>query len=382
MNIKFFEDLERFIKNNNLFDGDLKHVFISVKFLPYGLKRVISSKVRETVYSNMEMDKEFELFLDKEGELCLRITYNNGHTNIILKNGDLPHVDFRYTMYPLEEVLKDAAYIELEKDLYDTAIEALEIQEKDKTQSERQKKAAIEVNKIIDSFPKDSIITESQIEDKLNRILPSIKEYILYCYNYSKEYKDQIISLDGENTQGILYYDRGIDYIQRKSSMIVDEESMGSFYLGPKERINGIIDYDKREDLLLSMHPIMVDYGTNEANNQIEYKCILYRVSDNEYKFLFEPFTGRKCTKVFFFKYNEEIKYGDFCRLAEKYLEMSEQEVIQSGYGIRINHTKEEVYNEVIRFVITEDQKLNVSQRLKQKINDLEYDTSELEKTV
>ena len=61
---------------------------------------------------------------------------------------------------------------------------------------------------------------------------------------------------------------------------------------------------------------------------------------------------------------------------------MSEQEVIQSGYGIRINHTKEEVYNGVIRFVITEDQKLNVSQRLKQKINDLEYDTSELEKTV
>ena len=368
MNLRFIDELSNYIKDNKLFDDELKHVYISNKFLPYGIKKAIINRVKETMSYMSTLDNNFEIMLDNNNELCLRFTLNSGRTNIILKNGiNLPKLNFSYTIYPIEEVMRDASYIELRVELYDTAIESLSGLEKDKTENERIQKASTEVDRIMKDFTADDIIENAQIEDELERVLPSIKEYIVYCYNYTKDNYNQVEDIDGVVYPKSMAFDRGIDFVQRKSNIIVNEDSAGVFYLGPKERVNEIINYDSREELLFSMHPIMVDYGNNEAIDQVEYKCLLYKTGDNEYKFLFEPFSGKKATKIISFKYSDEMNYGNFCRLAELYLEMSEQEVTESIYGIRIYHTKEEVYNNVIKYAILKEE-TQISQRIKDKI--------------
>lgn len=383
MNLRFIDELSKYIKDNKLFDDELKNIYISNSFIPIGIKQALAKINREKNGYYSTLDKALEIFFDNNNELCLRFTCDNGKSNIILKNGNsLPAVDYVYTIYPIEDILYNASYIELQKELFDTAVESLSVLEKDKSETEIRQRAAIEVDRIMKDFTHDEVIENAQVEDELDRIIPSIKKYILYCYNYTKDNYNQVEDIDGVVYPKSMAFDRGIDFVQRKSNIIVNEDSAGVFYLGPKERVNEIINYDSREELLFSMHPIMVDYGNNEAIDQVEYKCLLYKTGDNEYKFLFEPFSGKKATKIISFKYSDEMNYGNFCRLAELYLEMSEQEVTESSYGIRIYHTKEEVYNNVIKYAILKEE-TQISQRIKDKIDNLSYDEPVLgEKTI
>lgn len=370
MNIKFLDDLNNFIKDNNLFSNKLSHVYISNKFLPSGLKKAVSARVRKEVSLGSELDNNFELFYDNRNELCIKLTYNEGKTNIILKNGkNKPQLNETYTMYDLESIIYEASVIELKEELYETMIESLEIYEPELNENERKQKSIIKVDEIMKEFSKQDIIDGALIEDKLNRILPSIKDYIRYCYNYVNG-----IKVDDENFN-ISAFDRGIDYVQRKGQKIINEDSDGVLYLGPKERVNEVINYELREMFLYKLKPIMVDFGNDEEKKQAEYKCLLYKIDDTKYKFLFEPFSGKKATKVFLTEYDGEMNYAMFCKMVEHYLEMSEHEVIESEYGIRFNHTKEDVYENVIGYAIRGIES-DIRPLLKLKIDNLEYDLS------
>ena len=84
---------------------------------------------------------------------------------------------------------------------------------------------------------------------------------------------------------------------------------------------------------------------------------------------------------MFCFKFDEELNASVIEKIARTYLSMSEDEVIECNYAIRLNHTSEETYNNVIPYAITMDSnKYACPYGTKSRIDSLLFDESELEK--
>ena len=379
MHSTFLEELDKFIKGGNLFRGSYNRIYISNKFLPVSFRREVVSRAKG-VNSQVELDPSFILLYDdSNNHLCMLFTFSNGTTNILLK--DTPdHIFIRekYTPFDLDDVILDASKRDVRSDLYYAAVDGLKATYS-YSDTDARREAAIKIDEVLQGFTDKDFLEGAKISESLDRILPIIEEYALYIselYKVNVEHPDSEV----EVLPSIIPLMANVVYKQIKShrSHLDDQTRIGSVAL--RERINEVIDYNKRQQLLKSLNPIAEGSCLNQDDDEIDYYVFLYKVGENEYKFVFEPLSGKKCTKVVNFKYDKELTIDVIEELAMKYLSMSEEEIIESTYAARFNHTSEETYNMVIPYAITGDaEKYPCPYGTKARIDQLDYDESELE---
>ena len=119
-----------------------------------------------------------------------------------------------------------------------------------------------------------------------------------------------------------------------------------------KERNNPIIPANDRIDVLNSYHYIYRDFAYNDNNKEIKYINYLYRLSDNQFLLVMEPYNGTKYTKMAIIEsgYIEQEQFNDLVR---HYLELSYYDFDLSGNTIKTSHTSLETYEEIMDYAIS-----------------------------
>ena len=377
MKSTFLKELYEFIKEGNYFRGPYQRIYISNKFLPASFRRAIVEKANR-VNRNCELDDSFVLLFDKTKEhLCMLFSFN-GKTNILVKDTD-DHIfiDERYTPYTIDEILLDASKEDVRKDLYYAGVDSL-ITNGSYSPDEARSISAQEVDRILQSFSDKDFLEGSKLEETMHRLIPLIEKYIyyvseLYRTNVEEANSDVII------LPTTLPLNANIVYSQNKSHRGFNDDQARIASVGNgEERVNQIIDASKRQKVLESFSPIAQGSCLNARSDEIDYYVYLYKISDTEYKFIFEPLSGKKCTKLVNFVHDGELSFKEIEEYARKYLSMSEDEIIECNYAARFNHTTEETYNTVIPYAITMDEaKYKCPYGAKGRIDALQYDGAE-----
>ncbi len=356
MHSTFLKELYNFIKEGNYFRGSYKKIYISNKFLPLSFRRVIVKEARKFNWK-CELDDSFILTMDKDNKhLCMIFSFLNGKSNILVKDTqDHIYLDERYTPLMMDDVLLEASKGDVRKDLYYAGVDAL-VNNKSYSEDEAKKISAQEVDRILQSFTDKDFIEGAKIEESLNRIIPLIENYIYYM---SELYRTNVEEANSDvivlpNT---LPLNANIVYSQNKSHRdYSDAQSRIAYSSTNVERVNEVIESSKRQKILQSLSPIAEGTCLNSKSDEIDYYVYLYKISDTEYKFIFEPLSGKKCTKLINFIHDGDLSFKEIEDYAIKYLSMSEDEIIECDFAARFNHTTEETYNIVIPYAITMDE--------------------------
>lgn len=374
MQSTFLKELYEFIKEGNYFRGPYQRVYISNKFLPIAIRRTITEKANR-VNRNCELDDSFALVFDKSKEhLCMLFSFN-GKTNILVKDSNEHiYIDERYTPYTIDEILLDASKEDVRKDLFYAGVDSL-IKNRSYSPDEARRVSAQEVDRILQSFSDKDFLESSKLEESMQRIIPLIERYIHYV---SELYRTNVEEPNSEVIvlPSILSLNADIVYNQNKSHRgFSDDQTRIASVGNSKERVNEIIDVSKRQKLLESFLPIAKGSCLNASSDEIDYYVFLYKVSDTEYKFIFEPLSGKKCTKLINFVHDGELSLKEIGEYARKYLSMSEDEIIECNFAARFNHTTEDTYSTVIPYAITKDEsKYKCPYGTKSRIDTLSYD--------
>ena len=380
MKSTFLQDIGKFIKDGNLFRGSNDRVYISNHFLPSSFRRAILERALK--FNNFaSFDDSFVLLFDRnKNHLCMLFSFSGGKTNILVKDTD-EHIfiDEKYTPVNLDDIIIDAAKKDVRSDLYEAAVDSLKTHYS-YPDFDARREAAYKVDMILQDFNDEDYIAGSKINETLDNIKPIIEEYATYI---SEIYRT---SVENNNSDvvvlpSIIPLIANIIYKQGKSHRSNMDTTARIEAVYNHQRINEVIDCDKRKKVLDGLGPIATGSALNITDDEIDYYIYLYRVGENEYKFIFEPLSGKKCTKMFCFKFDEELNASVIEKMARTYLSMSEDEVIECNYAIRLNHTSEETYNNVIPYAITmNSNKYACPYGTKSRIDSLLFDESELEK--
>lgn len=386
MEYSLIEDVDNYIKENGLIEDTL---YFSINRLPNYIRKVLIEEGSKSSIKS-KIDPFVIYYYDKNKEPAIIVTFNEGKSSLLITNSkehyEFHNEDFKFTKIKEKTIYQKSALKEVRNNIgkkIELNTEALF----DSVDSELIRKHTLSTLDIIENelLKGDKVFDYSNIEKDLRGLSDHIKAYALEMdrrYKEEVDYNEIMDYLDEQERQKNEEENKIITFYKDDSSTAIhsinNSNASRSYNISSTERANDIMNIYDREKLLIKFFPLYRNWAKCN-NNEEDYACYLYPLGINEYELILEPVNGEKYTKLIRFNTDDRVSKMDFNKIAEKYLTLSEDELLHSGFCARIAHTSKEVYDNSISYALTFDDNYQISQYLKLNIDSLVPDYIKLQ---
>lgn len=121
------------------------------------------------------------------------------------------------------------------------------------------------------------------------------------------------------------------------------------------KRLNTIIPTSLREETLEQYDYLYKGIAINNKTNEIDIISYLYKLKENCYILIMEPYIGDKHTKILHLYLEDTITKERFKEITKYYLELPRDTITMTKDLTRHSHTTIETFQKLISSVLTED---------------------------
>lgn len=364
MDYSLLEDIDNFVKEKGIYQSG---ICLSKNIFPPSLRKAMINEIAKS-NGKMTLDDDIYITYDNSGHLALVATFSNQRSSLVVcdttDNLDFPNDKFKFTKVKSSTIFEKAAKVDFRNQLAKELFEA-----------KKEEFVGYPKEKVKEIIEKELKGIEKVLGDKFNYFKYStIGNELKYIGNLSKSYCDNLnkIYLDSIKPKVIIYTQNESDVIRTNSKV---SNSLGT----TNERKNVVIPYIERQRVLNELNPMMSISCENSKTGEIDFECYLYRDGTDKYKMIAEPYNGIRYTKIFSFVTDGHITEKDFEKIIQKYLYISESDILDVNYAVRLSHTSVESYKNAVNYSITRDnEKYKINQYSKDKIDNLSADSIEI----
>lgn len=310
--------VDEHIKENGI---PFKNIEISSKYFPASFNQAIINYLKKNNPSYKDENPIPNYIINHTlGKTRLIVTGNDNHNTLVIFSDD--------TVYDKTipgKLLSEGSIIKHADDIERANIEKL-----------------LQDNIISPRFLKN-IEDVPHLSSIMINIGRQINEYIDYL-NYI--YTNQLLEEKDEKTISFLY---------TTPTPSPNNPSHSSKTSSSKERYYNIISIKEREDILEQYNYLYRGIAINNKNNEIDSINYLYKLKENCYVLIMEPYKGDKHTKILHLYLEENITKDLFVKLTKRYLELPRDIITMTPDLTRHNHTTVDYFEKLISSVLTQD---------------------------
>ena len=272
------------------------NISINYSYFPPHYNQAILNHLRKLTGNNYDFGSaEYTLSFDKNGSIYLMIHDFHNKTNLCIANTRLNlEENIRITQVPEVDIIEEASALKLLDNERMLIRQMINTNYSNLSRLDRVKLENNIINTLILPKIRESIKNGEDIVEKAlyNHELGTSVEKIIPYIDYLNDYYMEDLRLEEEENKmkGIYFNEPDSDAIIRRNP--------GKGSPQNKERNNPIIPANDRIDVLNSYHYIYRDFAYNDNNKEIKYINYLYRLSDNQFLLVMEPYNGTKYTKL------------------------------------------------------------------------------------
>lgn len=348
--MSFLKQIDDYIRKEGI---PFKSIEINYDYLPKYFDYAITCKLREICPDRFEMVgcEKYSLRYDGEGKLYLEAIANDKRTRLLIYD-----VDDLYGYYPREigtkvtdlDIYRRACVHKLHSDIQNNIRNIIDNKFPSMSHSDkikRQYEIMNEINLFNSDLLGNEVFNLVDLDDEMNISLNKIISYIDYL---NKTYQEDLRAYNENNIIDIFYNEPESDIVVRKSPIPRGYT---------RERVNDVISMDDRINALNEYKYKYFGIAYSSSDKKTDYYCYLFYDYDNLPILVLEPYSGTKYTKVVYLDKDKEYTKEEFALQCKNYLELSNQEALNTEKVIRFNHTSIEEFSNNLSLVLDGEQK-------------------------
>lgn len=329
----FLNRIDDYIRVNGI---PFRNIEIDSSYLPIYFNYAILNKIRNSGTETFDMfiPSKYVLAYDEDNCLYLEAIGRDGRTRIVVYSTD----DYKQIVnssimgYKVTDgtLYKEACIIKYNSDMRDVIM-----------------------NRVKETYPNEPLpfrlkMFHNLMEDIYKTTYGRVGRDIYSLANYSEEMNEATDKIIGYiNYLNVCYRDDLMEYDRERMISINYIPSLGdtisrrgnSYGSGTsKERVNGVLPVDDRVKVLTSFDYKYYCLASVYSSRKTDYYCYLYNSFDGTPVLVMEPCSGTNYTKIVYLDKCDYSKY-EFSLICREYLELSNNEALNTNRVIRFNHT-------------------------------------------